>query len=170
MHRLQFAQQSYSPEGKLMVSAILVKRPAGTLFFWNIDANVGLRSPNNTDDVQLAQLGYSIMATSPKVPPELKSAAAAVKLGVPCTGLEDDPLVRAIRAHEKTHGGTQDGYVSVIRTNNGVYHDSGGAHAFLLTAIVNNIFDAMPGDFPRIDKHPSCPAALKASVLKVMNR
>jgi len=153
-----------------MVSAILLKKSGEQKFFWNIDANVGFRSANKTDDVQLVQLAYSVRATRSDIPAESKRAFAAVKIGAPCTGLGDDPLVVAIRVHQKDRGGTQDGHVSVIHTSNGVYHDSGGDHLFMLAALVNNIFDAMPADFPRIDKHPSCPPALKASVLNVCTR
>jgi hypothetical protein len=153
-----------------MVSAVLVKKPGVQKFFWNLDANVGLASPNKTDDVQLVQLAYSIRARRLDLHPASKAAFAAVKVGAPCTGREDDPLVRAIRAHQRDRGGTQDGRVSTIRTTNGVYHDSGGEHSYMLTALINNIFDAMPDDFPRIDKHPSCPPALKASVLNVCAR
>ena len=62
------------------------------------------------------------------------------------------------------HGGAKDGRVSVIPSSAGVYSDAGGKHSFLLISIVNNMFDAQPNDFPRIDKHPSCPAALKGVV------
>ena len=156
-----------------MVSAILVSRAAGRqTFFWNIDANVGLASPNKVDDVQLVQLGYFVWSKNdPGLTPDKKAAFAAVKVGVPCSGDEDDTLVQAIRAHQKDRGGTQDGHVSTIQASNGLYHDSGGErHGFMLIAIVNRIFDALPKDFPRIDKHPSCPPALKDAVLKVCVR
>ena len=148
-----------------MVSPILLTSPKGQKFFWNIDANVGAISPNRTEDVQLVQLGYSIMANSATLSADLKAIFAKVQVGVQCTGKDDDPLVKAIRAHQAGRGGTQDGHVSVIKTTNGTYFDSSGGHTFMLTAIINNIFDAMPADFPRIDKHPSCPPALKAAVV-----
>lgn len=148
-----------------MVSPILIKKAVGMRFYWNIDGNVGLNSPNKNDDVQLVQFGYSLMAKT-EMNPAFKAALAAVKVGTPCTGREDDPLVRAIRAHEVVHGGAQDGRVSVIPSSAGVYTDAGGRHAFLLISIVNNMFDAQPNDFPRIDKHPSCPALLKAAIIE----
>jgi hypothetical protein len=148
-----------------MVSPILLKRAAGMRMYWNLDGNVGVNSPNRTDDVQLCQFGYSIMAKAAATPAKLKPIFAQVKVGAPCTGLEDDPLIKAIRAHQADRGGTQDGHVSVIKAVSGVYHDAGGQHSFMLTAIINNIFDAMPNDFPRIDKHPACPPALKASIV-----
>jgi len=153
-----------------MVSPMLIQGTGGSKFFWNVDANVGAASPNNTDDVQLVQFGYFFKANAAATPPEIRPILAQVKVGIPCTGLEDDPLVKAIRAHQRTRAGTQDGHVSVIKTSNGVYFDATGGHAFMLISIVNNLFDAMPADFPRIDKHPQCPAALKATILASMNR
>jgi hypothetical protein len=146
-----------------MVCPILVKSPTRTRFYWNIDSDVGLKSPNKNEDVLLVQFGYSLMAKTEK-DPAFKAALAAVKVGAPCTGKEDDPLVKAIRAHELVHGGAKDGRVSVIPANTGVYTDSTGKHVYLLIPIVNNMYDAQPNDFPRIDKHPTCPAQLKVVI------
>jgi 7-keto-8-aminopelargonate synthetase-like enzyme len=38
----------------------------------------------------------------------------------------------------------------------------------MLTTLENNILDMMPNDYPRIDKHPSCPPALKAAVQRLL--
>src|SRR5262245_13266160 len=153
------------------MNPILLAKPQGGLrFFWNIDANVGAASPNIQDDVELIQFGYLLMSQAPAQPADLKAVLAQVKVGVPCTGSADDPLVKAIRAHQAAIGGTQDGHVSKIKTSSGVYLDPAGEHVFMLIRIVNNIFDATPNDFPRIDKHPKCPPALKASVLAAIVR
>lgn len=149
-----------------MVSPILIKKGDATRFYWNIDANVGAGSPNRNDDVQLVQLAYAIMATRPDTPPSDKAVYALVRPGSPCTGFEADPLVRAIRAHQARRGGTQDGHVSVIAANSGIYPYGAGAVVFMLIALVNTIFDAIPADFPRLDKHKACPPALRASVVK----
>lgn len=149
-----------------MVSPILMRKANALRFYWNIDANVGAGSPNHADDVQLVQMAYAIMATRPDTPPSDKATYALVKPGMPCTGLEADPLVRAIRNHQARRGGAQDGHVSVITTNSGVYPHGDGAVAFMLVPLVNNIFDAMPADFPRLDKHRGCPPALRVSVIK----
>jgi hypothetical protein len=74
--------------------------------------------------------------------------------------------VRAIRTHQGRRGGIQDGHVSVIAANGGVYPYGTGVVGFMLIALVNNIFDAMPANFPRLDKHKACPPALRASVVK----
>ena len=139
----------------------IVKKETGDKFFWNIDANVGVASPNRVDDVHLIQFGYLIMSTAQATDPGLKPIFAAVKVGVPCTGREDDPLVKAIRAHQKGRGGPQDGHVSKLKTS-----ETGFApgHAFMLVAILNNIFDATAADFPRIDRHPLCPESVRTAV------
>ena len=149
-----------------MVSPILIRKGDASRFYWNVDANVGAASANRNDDVQLVQLAYAIMATKPDTPPGDKAVYALVRPGSPCTGLEADPLVRAIRAHQARRGGIQDGHVSVIAAPGGVYPYGAGAVGFMLIALVNNIFDAMPADFPRLDKHKGCPAALRVSVVK----
>ena len=149
-----------------MVSPILIRKGDASRFYWNIDANVGAGSPNRNDDVQLVQLAYAIMAARPDTPASDRAVYALVKPGFPCTGLEADPLVRAIRAHQARRGGTQDGHVSVIPASSGLYPYGTGVVGFMLIALVNNIFDDMPTNFPRLDKHKACPAALRVSVVK----
>jgi hypothetical protein len=51
-------------------------------------------------------------------------------------------------------------------TNSGIYPYGTGAMGFMLIALVNDIFDALPANFPRLDKHKACPPALRASVVK----
>jgi hypothetical protein len=147
-----------------MVSPILIKKAAGMRFYWNVDANVGANAPNKAEDVQLVQLGYFLMSKAASQAANLRAVFSLVKPGASCSGREDDPLVRAIRAHQASRGGTQDGHVSVMPTSSGVYHDATGGHTYMLISIVNNMFDAMPNDFPRIDKHASCPPLLKGVV------
>ncbi len=147
-----------------MVSPVMLQDKQKKLIGWNVDANVGLASPNRDDDVQLVQLGYSIMANVMRFPPALRAIYAQVKPGTRCTGQRDDPLVKAIIAHQASRGGTQDGHVSTIRTASGAYTDMSGLHGYMLIALVNNIYDTMPHDIPRIDRLPSCPGALKAAI------
>lgn len=128
-------------------------------FFFNIDANVGLNSPNKEEDVQLVQMGYFAASTNPETPADLKPIYAKVTPGAAYKGDANDPLTVAIIAHQKSRGGTQDGHVSVIR---GVTYD--GAHTYMLTALNNNLIDLQPADFPRLDKHAKCPQVLRAAV------
>lgn len=133
-------------------------------FIWNIDSNVGLRSPNKKVDVELVQFGYFCFSLNPTNTPELNRIYAAVTPGAVYSGAADDPLTLAIIAHEKERGGAQDNHVSPIHGTSDRYKFKDGPHSFMLAALVNNMRDVMKSDFPRIDKHPKCPAQLKNSV------
>lgn len=146
-----------------MVSAFLLKRPQGLRFFFNIDAHVGPGQPNKEADVQLVQFAYFAKSQTGNDPLLEKQVYAKVVPGAAYRGEVNDPLSNAIRLHQRMRGGTQDTRVSPI-TGNGIYLGSDGGHVFMLVALVNNIFDLIKGDYPRIDKHGKCPPALKAAV------
>lgn len=137
---------------------------------WNTDTRVGLRSPNKPEDVHLVQFGFFCMGqpASKITDPQNRAIYAAVKLETLCTGQETDPLVIAIRTMEKSRGGTQDGFVSNIPGSTGVYVDAGGGrHANILLMLLNNMFDAVGGaNWPRLDKHPRCPALVKTRIVE----
>lgn len=134
-------------------------------FIWNLTANVGIGSPNRREDVQLVQFGYFAAANNAKNPPrpDLKAIYAAVKPGGDFTGREDDPLIRAIRAHQKVRGGPQDGHVSVM-TGGGIYASGDGPHTFIIVALNNNLVDLVPDGFPRLDQHAACPPDVRDAV------
>ncbi|HOB02173.1 MAG TPA: hypothetical protein PLJ16_03130 [Casimicrobium huifangae] len=141
----------------------------GTLFFWNLSANVGRTSPNRPDDVQLVQLGYACAAKDPAVDAKMRPIFAAVVPGAPYTGLPNDPLTIAIIADQKDRrGSTQDGHISVL-TNfaGGTY---GQDHPFIIVGLNFSIRGALPETFPRIDKHPLCPPQLKAVSIAAAGR
>jgi hypothetical protein len=131
---------------------------------WNIDKHVGAGAPNDLIDVQLVQFGYLMMSRNPRLvkTPEDMALFNAVKLGAPCTGREDDPLVRLIRHAQKKRGGTQDGVVSPIKSASGDY----GNKAYILTTLNSHTQCLMPDAYPRIDQHKDCPPLLKAAVQK----
>ena len=135
-------------------------------FWWNVDAHVGPGCPNKTEDVQLAQLGYASKAIDPRdeSPPELKALFAQVVPGAVYTGGANDPLTLAIKAHQKRRGGTQDGKISPIQSSAGMYD---GKHIWMIMALNNGILDIIKANWPRLDKHPKCPAALRAAVSRV---
>lgn len=151
-----------------MAFGLVNRTPKGDRFFWNIDTKVGLRSPNQPLDVQLVQFGYFAVLRSPvnqgRLSPEETDAFSKIALGTPCSGQEDDPLVRAIRAHEASRGGTQDGVVSPLSQGHVIYSDAQGQHALILVALNNSMKDILGDQYPRIDKHDQCPADLKALV------
>lgn len=98
-----------------MVQAISFKKQGLVRHAWNIDGKVGLSSPNKEDDVQFVQFGYFCMLSKfPGLSAPEKTAFGAIVLGSRCTGVENDPLVLAIRAHQASRGGAQDGVVSPL--------------------------------------------------------
>jgi len=149
-----------------MVSPIIAKGAGKSIYYFNLDANVGTNSPNKPDDVQLVQFGYLAMSVAADVSPAEKPIYAKVVPGAAYSGGLSDPLTIAIKTHQAARGGTQDGHVSVM-TGNLSYGDGTGSHTFQLTGLVNHIRDFTKGNYPRLDKHPKCPAALKAAVLRI---
>ncbi|MFO1087064.1 MAG: hypothetical protein U1E21_21120 [Reyranellaceae bacterium] len=151
-----------------MVQSLIASTQSGNKFFYNIDAKVGAHAPNRVNDVQLVQFGYFAMLRSPKNANSLSAAErdafGKIVLGSPCNGTDADPLVRAIRAHQASRGGTQDGLVSELKPGHIAYTDRTGFHTLILVALNNSMRDVMAGRFPRIDLHESCPAGLKAFV------
>ncbi len=146
-----------------MVTPVVVGSGSQHLFFWNVSANVGAKSPNRPDDVQLVQLGYACAAYDTFYDAALRATFASVIPGGPYFGQENEPLTRAIRAHEKQRGGSQDGHVSVPNSLTNASYD-GGAHTFLIVSLNYQLRRQLPGNFPRLDKHPRCPPLIRAAV------
>ena len=135
---------------------------SGDKMFFNLSANVGPGAPNKTEDVQLVQFGYFAATFSTNLKPELKRVFSAVVPGTAYLGAASDPLTLAIKADQAAGTGTKDGIVSVI--HGGAIYGPGRGHTFLLISLVNDIRKLLGTDFPRIDKHAKCPAALAARV------
>lgn len=146
-----------------MVQPIIAKLAAGKIYFMNLDGNVGLNSPNLIDDVQLVQFGFLAMAANNTFSAADRAVFAAVVPGAAYSGSPTDPLTLAIKRHQASRGGTQDGHVSVM-TGTMMYADGSGNHTFQLVALMNNIRDFTVGLYPRIDRHARCPPALAAKV------
>ena len=134
---------------------------------WNIDAQVGLNSPNKAADVELVQLAYVMMSRNGKVnlAQDQRNLISQLKVGDRCAGTPDDLLVRIIRNHQRVRGGTQDGKVSPITTTTGIYLEK-GSHVYMLVILNNNLLDGMPFLYPRVDQHPDCPINLKKAILE----
>jgi hypothetical protein len=145
-----------------MVKPFLVPRGDGSpRLSWNLDANVGLFSPNRQDDVELVQLGYIAMSANPaaNLDFDLKTMISQIVVGERCTGRQDDKLVKIIFAHQKSRGTVADGHVSAL-------HGDMFSIDFTLNPLLNGLSDTMPNVYPRIEKHPRCGTALRAAVLK----
>ena len=153
-----------------MATPVIVGSGADRRIAWNVSANVGVSSPNNTLDVQLVQLGYFCAKDrSNFYDAATRSIFAQVFPGASYSGQENDPLTRAIRAQEKARGGPQDGHVSVMSNLTTQSYD-GGTHGYLIVRLSNLIMFAMRRDFPRIDKHPMCPPLLRAFAINACVR
>ena len=115
----------------------------GSVCNWNIDANVGLASPNRQDDVELVQLGFVAMLKNGKLNHNdgAKGAASAIVLGAPCSGRRGDVLVDTIIAFQQPRGSIRDGHVSVMKPGDGTYTDRLGKSAFVMAVLNNNLFD-----------------------------
>lgn len=135
-------------------------------FWWTVHAHVGPGCPNKIEDVQLVQLGYFCKASSQKdgSNPAQKAIYAKVVPGAVYSGKLDDPLTIAIKTHQQHRGGTQDGRVSPIGNSVGMYD---GQHIWMVMALSNAILEVIKANWPRLDSHPKCPAALKGAVERV---
>lgn len=154
-----------------MVCPFILPKPGNPSFAWNLDANVGLNAPNREDDVQFVQLAYHAMLRNPNLTlsPEQKAVYGRIRPGDRCSGREDDPLVIAIRTHEKAHGGTQDGHVSKL-SSSAIYADANGRYTGLMVSLNNNLYLQIErGRWPRIETHPACPPALRTAVTRASN-
>jgi len=129
-------------------------------FFWNIEAHVGPGCPNKTEDVHLVQLGYASGVLNAAVSYAESLIFRTVTPGAAYKGDANDPLTLAIKIHQRTRGGTQDGRVSPIGQT-GNY----GTHSWMLMPINNWIRNEITnGQWPRIDHHPKCTAVLRDAV------
>jgi hypothetical protein len=149
-----------------MLEIVIAQIPGKCQVFFNISGNVGLRSPNDTLDVQLVQLGYACAAINPanSAPQDVKALWQRVSPGSPYTGTAQDILTQAIAAHERIKGISQDGHIS--RMAGGQLRHAGprGSEPFLLSNLCNNIFDILSSTYPRIDLSPKCPPGLGAHI------
>lgn len=136
-------------------------------FFWNVDSHVGQGCPNKPDDVQLVQFGYYCMARNPaaNLTPQEKAAYKTIVPGAPYSGAANDPLTIAIKAHQASRGGTQDGRVSPIQNASGSY----GEKAWMIVPLVNNIKDVNRQVWPNIQKAHKCPSGLAAVAEKTFS-
>jgi hypothetical protein len=151
-----------------MVSPLILTEPGkGPRFLFNIGGNVGPGCPNEQSDVQFVQLGYYAMVRDPKnsslLTAEERTALGKIVPGAAYSGAPQDPLTLAIKAHERSRGGTQDGHVSVVRSG-GTY----GKHTYIVVALNLSLVDTLKGDYPRLDKHPRCPVFLGSRIQKIL--
>ncbi|WNJ88393.1 hypothetical protein [Bosea sp. 685] len=141
-----------------------------TKMLWNLTSNVGAKSPNRPDDVQLVQFGFYCMGlpTAKLSDPSFRLIYAAVVPGAPFSTDEYDKLMLAIRGLQRSRGGVQDGHISALKQGQYTYRDASGKHGYLMETLTNNMFDGLEassrGMWPRLDKHPKCPPLVAAHI------
>ena len=125
----------------------------GGILLFNLDADVGKLSPNRIDDVELVRFGYIGKKNSPNVVGRLTPRETAALQALRPRGGYDSDIQEVINAHQESRGGTQDGKVSVGKSQlaHGPRYDN--KHAWIIYNLCHNMADAFPYIYPRIDLH-----------------
>ncbi len=125
----------------------------GGVLFFNLDADVGRLSANKIDDVELVRFGYIRKKNSPNVVGRLSPREIAALQALRPRGGSDSDIQEVIDAHQESRGGTQDGKVSVGKSQitHGPRYDN--KHAWIIYNLCHNMADAFPYIYPRIDQH-----------------
>jgi hypothetical protein len=148
-----------------MVQAMVV--PHNQALFWNLSSNVGPGQPNKADDVEFVRFAYFLMKDNPKAMTGEFVTLKPILQKVTTTGAFDNNLADAIRAHQRLRGGTQDGMISVAKTNNfnrGLYDKQ---HSWMVFPLNNTMIDMAPEIYPRIDLHAQSGPAVTQTVRKI---
>ena len=136
---------------------------AGTTFhiLWNVDCAVGKGGQNSIiADVAYIQWYYTLAASNPRTPPDRQAVYRKVSVTGRCSGTDADPLVAAIKAHQQALSHPQvDGRISVASGSGKI-----GASAFFVLRLGARFADMFPGQWPRLDLIPGCPASVVSEV------
>src|SRR5262245_60139527 len=137
------------------MQAFLVHTSAFALHWWNLSNNVGMGSPNNPDDVQLAQFGFFCMGLPTSSTTQSRTVYARVRPGAAYTTAANDPLTVAIATLELQLNAVQPEHrVNPFPDRGYSYQDSTGRHIYLLGYLMNSIYDAVGlANWPRLDRH-----------------
>lgn len=142
---------------------------AGSLqhFQWNLSSSVGKGGQNNIGtDVSYIQWYYTLAAAHPLTPPDRKAVYAGVSVTGSCRGTADDPLVKAILAHQTALRHPYiDGRISVATDDGRV-----GDLAFFILRLGARLSDMYPNVWPRLDLIPGCPVGVAEVVRSCIPR
>lgn len=138
-------------------------------FSWNVDSSVGKGGQNSIPaDVCYVQWYYWLASRNPRTPPERQAIYRLVSpngsFSGACSGRDDDPLVRAITAHQQAISHPYiDGKVSVA-------HGSGklGHKAFFVLRLGARLADMFPDRWPRLDQIEYCPPSVADAMKKAV--
>ena len=134
-------------------------------FAFNLDGHVGPGQKNVLEDVQLVQFCFYCLSkdSTATMTPAQRQVYAAVRPGNAFSGLASDPLSIAIRTLQGAKGGTQDGIVSALPANSTTSYD-GGRYYRMLSFLLSSAYMITSETWPRMDKHPVCPQALRKKI------
>lgn len=149
-----------------MVAAVFIRGGRSGSIMWNLTNEVGLGKANNLDDVELVRLGYFSMGRDPNAQPLLSQRERDALAKVRSKGPFDLDLDECIRAHEAGRGGTQDGFISVMKfteVNSGRYDHK---HRWIIMVLNSNMVGVIP-QFPRIDLSDDAGPQISSSVANI---
>ncbi len=131
------------------------------LMMWNVSQSVGKGGVNkNAADIAYAQFYYALASTFPLTDADRRLIYSRVKLTGTCTGRDDDPLVRAIVAHQRClEHPTIDGRISVAQPSGKI-----GEKAYFVLRLGARFATMYPEAWPRLDKIIGCPQPLAAAI------
>jgi hypothetical protein len=134
---------------------------AGVHFQWNLDTSVGKGGQNSSlADVSYIQWYYTLAARFHLTPEDRKAIYRKVQVTGNCRGTDDDPLVAAIIAQQRSLNHPQvDGRVSVAQGSGKI-----GESAFFVFRLGARLASMHPHAWPRLDLIPECPPAVAAAV------
>lgn len=142
----------------------------GIAFMWNLDSSVGKGGANNNrTDISYLQWYYTLAAQSPLVDPDRKAIYKNVSVTGICSGRDDDPLVKAIIAHQRIlNHPVIDGKASALPGNSGNVRLA-DQKAFFIIRLGARLAYLYPQSWPRLDQMPRCPPSVAAAVLEACN-
>jgi hypothetical protein len=133
----------------------IAQSPRGPVFYWEVDAAVGLNGPNKFDDVIFVQWCFYKAAGWNHLNPKLREIFRTTTVNGECSGREGDNLVaiiRALQSSEYGRGGLVDGRVSPARGATYMHHGANHTYTiFYLNAVLRYTY---PQFYPRIDLMP----------------
>lgn len=127
-------------------------------FMWNLDCSVGKGGANcMVSDVSFIQWYYTHAAGFHLTEPGNKEIYRKVKITGACSGADNDPLVAAIMAQQRSMNHPYiDGKASVVKGTGKL-----GANAFFLLRFEARFAIMHPNVWPRLDLIPGCPSSIQ---------
>jgi hypothetical protein len=139
-------------------------------FQWALDCSVGKGGQNSIRaDVQYIQWYYKLAAANPETTPERRQIYQLVETTGTCTGLDSDPLVRAITAHQQAIGHPiVDGKVSAVPGGEAGNLKVSGNYTFFVFRIGARLARMFPDQWPRLDLIKPCPSDVLEAAVKAV--